>query len=244
MFGQTKFTGLPEDANEDDDPFDLNLELTRKDALRIQNLLNKITLLQVKELASCETKDEVYNKFLYIKPKLEDHFYLQTGLESAEFSLAAKRLLYEAQKVKLSYDASEFIREWEQMHKDYDEILEELNQKLAEIFDIQLLDELQGPPHPDSDDEIDPDEIEFVNRKQPQGTTKEESSKPGEDVDQNDDDEDCDEQEEERRNSDNVINRNSVDANIAAAEDDESDQGMDDVGADESLGSTNRKVRV
>ena len=117
------------------------------------------------------------------------------------------------------------------------------------MFDIQLLDHLARPAQADSDDEIDPDEIEFANRKQPQGTTKEESSKPGEDADPNDD-EYGEEEEEHHRNSDNddVELQDKDDEGISGniAVNDESDDGQeDDVGAEDSFGgSTNRKVRV
>ena len=39
----------------------------------------------MKNLTNLEDKESVYNEFLYIKPKVDDHFYLQTGLERSEF---------------------------------------------------------------------------------------------------------------------------------------------------------------
>ena len=101
MFGQTRALNLIE---KEEDDFDLDMELTYSDALRIQNLLNKITLLQVRDLTNLPNKETVYDEFLYIKPKVDDHFYLQTGLERSEFSHITQRLLNEA-KSKLNHDS-------------------------------------------------------------------------------------------------------------------------------------------
>ena len=63
-------------VGDEEDLFEIDSDLIPKDILKLQNLLNKITLLQVKQLTTCESKKQVYEDFLYVKCKIEDHFYL------------------------------------------------------------------------------------------------------------------------------------------------------------------------
>lgn len=57
----------------------------------MQNQLHKISILQIKSLKNLE-QEQVYEEYLYIKPKIQDFFYFQTGMEIDEFNHSVIRL--------------------------------------------------------------------------------------------------------------------------------------------------------
>ena len=57
----------------------------------MQNQLHKISIIQIKSLKNLE-QEEVYEEYLYIKPKIQDFFYFQTGMEIDEFNHSVIRL--------------------------------------------------------------------------------------------------------------------------------------------------------
>ena len=60
---------------------EMEVDYTRKDILRILNLLHKISIMQIKQLKNCKDSDNLFEEYKYLKEKVQDNFYLQTGLE-------------------------------------------------------------------------------------------------------------------------------------------------------------------
>ena len=69
----------------------MEVEYTRKDILRILNLLHKITIVQIKELKNCKDSEALFEEYKYMKEKVQDNFYMQTGLEQHEFKELANK---------------------------------------------------------------------------------------------------------------------------------------------------------
>ena len=61
-------------------------ELTTRGTLRIQGLLHKISIIEVKALTEIESQEDLYEEYMYLKPRIQDHFFLQTGVEIEEFN--------------------------------------------------------------------------------------------------------------------------------------------------------------
>ena len=64
-------------------------------------------------------------------------------MEQAEFNHAARRIISKArsESLKLSYEASEFCKEWDEMCTEYEAVLDDLNSELAEIFELTLMND-------------------------------------------------------------------------------------------------------
>ena len=55
----------------------LDGSLDKTDALKMQEMLHKISILQIKRVKEIGTdEEEVYRQFTYLKPRIEDYFYL------------------------------------------------------------------------------------------------------------------------------------------------------------------------
>lgn len=107
----------------------MEVDYTRKDILRILSLLHKITIMQIKQLKTCKDAEALFDEYKFLKEKIQDKFYMQTGLEQFEFKeLANKTRKWAEQDVTSPVDAQHFLREYSQMQNDFDEIVEQLNQ--------------------------------------------------------------------------------------------------------------------
>ena len=68
--------------NANTDTFEeMDVDYTRKDILRILNLLHKISIVQIKQLKNSKDAESLFEEYKYLKEKVADNFYIQTGLE-------------------------------------------------------------------------------------------------------------------------------------------------------------------
>lgn len=56
--------------------FEMEVDYTRKDILRILNLLHKISIVQIKALKTCKDSETLYEEYKYMKEKIADNFYM------------------------------------------------------------------------------------------------------------------------------------------------------------------------
>ena len=70
--------------------------MTKVGALQTQDTIHKISIKQIKLLKDLNDQNEVYEEYMYIKPKIQDYFYMQTGLEIDEFNANVLRLNLQA----------------------------------------------------------------------------------------------------------------------------------------------------
>ena len=70
---------------------EMEIDYSRKDILRIVNLLHKLTITQIKQLKTCKDAESLFEDYKYMKEKVQDNFYMQTGMEQHEFKELANK---------------------------------------------------------------------------------------------------------------------------------------------------------